>query len=153
MRTTSQLYVDQWRLIVFRLSQPRATLARRTISRYIANPRLPQSTITMMVILAAHIVGHIRRSQVVRKQAEPCVAEAGNGMEHGVPPERVPLQPRYVPPGKIKGYGSQCLHPERDGNDVLDEPVHLGDALFIQQVADGHLGTQAQALPTIRETK
>ena len=50
MRTTSQLYVDQWRLIVFRLSQPRATLARRTISRYIANPRLPQSTITMMVI-------------------------------------------------------------------------------------------------------
>ena len=67
-------------------------------------------------------------------------------MEHGVPPERVPLQPRYVPPGKIKGYGSQRLHPERDGNDVLDEPVHLGDALFIQQVADGHLGTQAQAL-------
>lgn len=31
-------------------SQPSATLARRTISRYMANPRLPQSTMTMMVI-------------------------------------------------------------------------------------------------------
>ena len=50
MRTTSQLYVDQWRLTVFRASQPSATLARRTISRYMANPRLPQSTMTIMVI-------------------------------------------------------------------------------------------------------
>lgn len=50
MRTTSQLYVDQWRLTVSRRSQPRATLALRTISRYMAKPRLPHSTITMMVI-------------------------------------------------------------------------------------------------------
>ena len=38
------------RAAVMRTTQPSATLARRTISRYMANPRLPQSTMTIMII-------------------------------------------------------------------------------------------------------
>lgn len=49
-------------------------------------------------------------------------------------------------PGKIEAYGAQRFHPERDGNNILDEPVYLGNAFFIQQVADGYFGTQAQPL-------
>ena len=96
--------------------------------------------------LAAHIVGYARRGQVIRKQAESRIAETGNGMEDGVPPERVSLQPRNMSPGKIEAYGAQRFHPERDGNNILDEPVYLGNAFFIQQVADGYFGTQAQPL-------
>lgn len=56
-------------------------------------------------------------------------------------------------PGKIEAYGAQRFHSERDGNNILDEPVYLGNAFFIQQVADGYLGTQAQPLANHQETK
>ena len=50
----------------------------------------------------------------------------------GVPPERVSLQPRNMSPGKIEAYGSQRFHSERDGNNILDEPVYRGNATVFE---------------------
>ena len=67
-------------------------------------------------------------------------------MEHGIPPQRISFQPGNAAPGKIKSHGPQCFHTECDGNNILDKPIHLGDALLVQKIADGHLGTEGQPL-------